>query len=116
MKKGDILFIDSSHVLRTGGDLPYIYFRVLPLLQSGVFIHIHDMFYPFTYPEKWIKQGRAYNEAYLVRALLSGNKNYQIQYFGNMLYRTDMAKKSEDITEIYPDLRDRGASLWLLKK
>ena len=116
LESGDILFIDSSHVLRNGGDLPYEYFRILPRLKKGVLIHIHDIFYPFTYPKEWIKQGRSYNEAYLVRALLSGNKNYQILYFGDMLFRTGMTDENDFCVKKYPELNDRGGSLWLMKR
>lgn len=51
LEKNDILFIDSSHVAKPGGDILYEYFKIIPRLQSGVLIHIHDIFYPFTYPK-----------------------------------------------------------------
>jgi hypothetical protein len=51
---GDILFIDSSHVLRTGSDVCFELFEILPALKSGVLVHIHDMFWPFEYPASWV--------------------------------------------------------------
>lgn len=81
----DILFIDSSHVAKTNSDINYLFFEILPCLQSGVYIHFHDMFWPFEYPKKWIYQGRGYNELYLLRAFLMNNRDYSIQYFGNYL-------------------------------
>lgn len=65
----DILFIDSSHVAKTGSDVNYYLFEILPRLSSGVIIHIHDILYPFEYPEAWvIDDQRSWNEAYAVRA------------------------------------------------
>ena len=57
------------------------YFNILPQLKSGVIIHIHDIFYPFVYPEKWLKEGRAYTEAYVLRALLENNDDYEIIFW-----------------------------------
>ena len=53
LEAGDILFINSTHVLRTGSDVCFELFEVLPRLASGVFVHFHDMFWPFEYPRKW---------------------------------------------------------------
>ena len=63
---GDILLIDSSHVSKTGSDVNFLVFEVLPRLKSGVWIHFHDIFYPFEYLEEWVKKGRSWNEAYLL--------------------------------------------------
>jgi len=49
----DILFIDSSHVSKTHSDVNYLFFEVLPRLQSGVYVHVHDVFFPFEYPREW---------------------------------------------------------------
>ena len=69
LDEGDILFVDSTHVSKIDSDVNHILFEILPRLRRGVFIHIHDIYYPFEYPKKWIYEGRAWNEAYLVRAL-----------------------------------------------
>src|SRR5471032_1228815 len=66
--RNDILFIDSSHVSKIGSDVNYLFFEVLPRLASGVVIHVHDIFWPFEYPEEWFREGRCYNELYLVHA------------------------------------------------
>lgn len=76
LKPGDILFIDSTHVVKTGSDVNFIMFQVLPLLQSGVLIHFHDVFYPFEYPLSWVLKGYNWNEAYLLKAFLMYNDNY----------------------------------------
>ncbi|MCM1211805.1 MAG: class I SAM-dependent methyltransferase [Blautia sp.] len=83
--ENDILFIDSSHVSRINSDVNYIFFEILPRLKKGVYVHFHDIFYPFIYPKKWIYQGRVYNEMYILRAFLMNNNKYSVQFFGEML-------------------------------
>ncbi len=74
----DILFVDSSHVLKAGSDVQYLLDHVLPALAPGVRIHFHDVFAAFEYPDTWLRQGVALNEAYAVRALLSGGDRYRV--------------------------------------
>jgi len=50
----DILFIDSSHVVKAGSDVAWLYFHVLPRLAPGVAVHVHDVFWPFEYPPAWL--------------------------------------------------------------
>ncbi|SKA05670.1 Methyltransferase domain-containing protein [Enhydrobacter aerosaccus] len=66
---GDMLFIDSSHILMPGSDVDLLLNRVLPRLPSGVLVHIHDIFLPFDYPSKW--GWRNYNEQQGVVPLLT---------------------------------------------
>jgi predicted O-methyltransferase YrrM len=54
LKKNDILFIDSTHVCKTGSDLNYLFFQILPVLNKGVIIHFHDVFNSFEYPRQWV--------------------------------------------------------------
>jgi predicted O-methyltransferase YrrM len=73
---GDMLFIDSSHVIRPGGDVTTEILRILPRLQSGVLVHIHDIFTPRDYPEAWLRhERRLWNEQYMLEAWLSGSRN-----------------------------------------
>lgn len=85
LRENDVLFIDSSHVAKIGSDVNYLLFEVLPVLASGVYIHIHDIFYPFEYPEHWIDEGRAWNEAYMLRAFLQYNQSFEIVLFNHYL-------------------------------
>lgn len=85
LESGDILFIDSTHVAKAGSDVNHLYFHALPRLKPGVWVHIHDMPWPFEYSADWLHQGRAWNEAYLVRAFLSFNTAYRIELWGNYL-------------------------------
>ena len=78
---GDILFIDSSHVAKTGSDVNYLYFEVLPRLQPGVRVHVHDIFLPHEYPRQWvIDENRSWNEQYLLRALLMDSNRYRVLF------------------------------------
>ena len=76
LQANDILFIDSSHVLKIGSDVQHLLFQVLPRLQAGVLVHFHDVLWPFEYPELWFRQGRAWNEAYVLRAFLQYNDTF----------------------------------------
>lgn len=85
LKENDILFIDSSHVSKMDSDINYLFFEILPRITPGVYIHFHDIFYPFIYPKEWVYEGRAYNEAYMLRAFLMHNREYSIQWFGGFM-------------------------------
>jgi predicted O-methyltransferase YrrM len=75
----DILFIDSSHVIRPQGDVVREYLELLPRLAPGVLVHIHDIFSPRDYPRRWVvDEVRLWNEQYLFEAFLSGNRGFQI--------------------------------------
>lgn len=112
LKRGDILFVDSSHVVKFASDVLFIFSEVLPLLNSGVIIHFHDIFWPFEYPYEWLEQGRAWNEAYFLRLLLMNNKNFEILYFNDY-----MGQKHRDLLEKYIPLasKNHGCGLWMEK-
>ena len=81
--ENDILFIDSSHVLRAGNDVKILYLEVLPELKKGVVIHSHDVFLPYDYPRKWVIDQLAFwTEQYILQAFLCLNKEYEV-LFGN---------------------------------
>jgi hypothetical protein len=78
LESGDVLFIDSSHRSFTNSDVTALYLDILPRLQAGVLIHIHDIFLPYDYPQEW--SDRFYNEQYLLACvLLTQNPSYEIQ-------------------------------------
>jgi hypothetical protein len=77
--KNDILFIDSSHMIRPDGDVLYEYLQLLPTLKPGVIVHIHDIFSPRNYPQQWlVDEVRFWNEQYLLEAFLTDNPNWEI--------------------------------------
>lgn len=81
LEAGDILFIDSSHVAKVGSDVVHLYLRVLPRLKPGVLVHVHDIFYPESYPTAWIQDGNAWNESLFLRAFLTCNAQFQVEAF-----------------------------------
>ena len=80
---GDVLFIDSTHVAKVGSDVNYLFFEVLPRLAVGKLVHVHDVFASFEYPIEWLREGRAWNEQYLLRAFLQFNDRFRVRLFGN---------------------------------
>lgn len=112
LEKGDILFIDSTHVSKCGSDLNYLLFEVIPSLANGVFIHIHDIFYPFEYPKGWVYEGRNWNENYLLRAFLMNNASYDVVLFSHYLHLFHSAI----FKEMPLAQKNFGGNLWLEKK
>jgi hypothetical protein len=110
LRSGDILFIDSSHVLKTGSDVHYELFEILPILKRNIMIHFHDVAYPFEYPDDWIfNKGYSWNEAYAVRAFLMYNHAYRVEFMTSAF-----AMFAPDI--VAPAIREfSGASLWVKK-
>ena len=112
LESGDFLIIDSTHVAKLASDVLRLLFEVLPALQRGVLVHFHDVFWPFDYPARWIREGRAWNEAYLLRAFLQYNAAFEVVYFYSFLeaqYRDRLA------TRMPLCLKRTGANLWLRK-
>ena len=112
LQAGDILFVDSSHVVKTGSDVNYVLFDILPVLNSGVLIHFHDVFYPFEYPKDWVYLGRNWNEDYFLKAFLMYNEAYEIQLFSGYLHRFH----KDTFKEMPLTYENKGANLWLKKK
>ena len=112
LKENDILFIDSTHVSKIGSDVNSVIFDILPKLHKGVFIHFHDVFYPFEYPKEWIYEGLAWNEAYILRAFLQHNDAFKIVFFNTYL-ELFHREKFERFMPLC--LRNTGGSIWLRK-
>lgn len=120
LEAGDILFVDSSHVSKTGSDLNHILFNIVPILKVGVYIHFHDIFFPFEYPEKWVSAGVAWNEAYLLRSFLQYNQSFRVELFTSYLVKCHRTKLESlcpltlNNEPVLPSLRDApGGSIWL---
>ena len=80
LEPDDILFIDSSHAVKFGSDVCYEFLEILPRLAPGVWIHVHDIFFPHDYPAEWLLERRtAFNEQYLLEAFLSCNEKFQVK-------------------------------------
>lgn len=79
LEENDVLFIDSSHVIRPGGDVLFEYLELLPRLKPGVIVHVHDIFSPRDYPQQWLVDWvRFWNEQYVLEAFLSQNPHWKI--------------------------------------
>lgn len=114
LDKNDILFIDSSHMIRPQGDVLFEYFEILPILKAGVLIHIHDIFTPKDYLEEWIQSVCFWNEQYLLEAFLSYNAEFKIIGALNFLKH----HHTDELTAACPVLRDQlesrePGSFWL---
>jgi predicted O-methyltransferase YrrM len=106
---GDVLFVDSTHVSKAGSDVNHLLFEVLPRLEVGVWIHLHDIFHPFEYPTAWVREGRAWHEAYLVRAFLSFNPAFAIRWFQSFMWA-----HHRPVLDRMPWIdRNPGGNLWL---
>lgn len=110
---GDILFIDSSHVAKTGSDVNYLYFQVLPRLRPGVFIHIHDIFFPYDYPKKWvIDENRSWNEQYILQALYVYSNVFKVVFGAAYAYYMF----PDHLTRLFSGSKVGGGSLWIRKE
>ena len=112
---GDVLFLDSSHVAKTGSDVNHLCFEVLPRLRQGVRVHFHDIFLPADYPKQWVlDQNRSWNEQYVVRALLMFNSAFRVLFGSSYAFAAHAVALREA-------LRDPGGayygggSLWIEK-
>jgi hypothetical protein len=85
----DLLFIDSSHICRTRGDLPYLFCNVIPSLPPGVLVHVHDIFLPYDYPnlyDQW-----CHTEQYLLACMLAHSRRYKVVLATHWLSRAHPA-------------------------
>jgi len=104
---GDILFIDSTHAVRTGGDVNYLVLEILPRLASGVLVHIHDIYLPYDYsPETLQRAWRQWSETSLVRAFLIDNPRVEILACLSQLHH----ERPAEMKEVFPDYRPRPTS------
>ena len=127
LEANDLLFVDSSHVSKIGSDLHTIMFEILPILKPGVYIHFHDIRYPFEYSKQLINSKVFWNEAYLLRSFLMFNNSFKIEFWLNCLLNFE---KNADMKkfEFLPlsgwdrlfnnslgDFRGAGGSIYLKK-
>jgi predicted O-methyltransferase YrrM len=116
LKEHDILFIDTSHTVKTGGDVTWIFHEILPRLAQGVIVHVHDVFLPGEYPEPWVMQGWGWNEAYLVQSFLAFNEVFEIIWGTQYM----LINHHDDVLAAFPGfqayLAMGGASLWIRRR
>jgi hypothetical protein len=114
LQAGDILFIDSTHTVKTGSDVNYLVLEVLPRLPAGVLVHFHDIFLPREYPQGWITKTLMFsNEQYLLQAFLAFNSAFEVEFSSAYLTVRDAEMLEERFGGF---LRwNEGCSLWLRK-
>ncbi len=119
LQENDILFVDSSHVAKTDSDVLRLLFDTLPSLNRGVILHFHDVLWPFEYPSGWLDEGRAWNEAYILRAFLQYNSAFQILYFNSMMevHYGDFMRREMPLAMKTPSsvVTPGNTSLWIRK-
>lgn len=114
LEKNDILFIDSSHVSRIGGDVNFLFLEVLPRLEPGVLAHAHDVFLPIEYPKDWVlKDRRFWNEQYLLQAFLIFNSAWEVVFANCYLGR----RFREEMKQTFPNSPWwGGGSFWMRRR
>src|SRR4029077_17078568 len=110
----DILFIDSSHTVKIGGDVNYLFLEVLPRLKPGVIVHVHDIFLPRDYRRDWVMdEFRFWTEQYLLQAFLMFNSDFEVLMANSYLSHY----YEEDLKATYPSLPSwDGGSFWMRRK
>lgn len=111
---GDVLFIDSSHVVKPYGDVNLIFSHVLPRIPTGVWVHFHDIFLPFDYPESWmVKQRHVYSEQYMLSAFLAHNSEWEVKFAVNYFahrYGVNAIQRELGL------LHESGGSFWIRRR
>ncbi len=122
LKENDILFIDSSHVLKIGNDVQYEYLEILPRLNKGVIIHIHDIFFPSEYPKRWVLEMHLFwNEQYILQAFLAFNSSFEVLWSGSYMHlrypdKLEKAFSSYDRERVWRTQMHGATSFWMRKK
>jgi Methyltransferase domain len=114
LESDDILFIDSSHTVKIGSDVNYLFLEVLPRLRPGVIVHVHDIFLPFEYRRDWVlDELRFWTEQYLLQAFLAFNSEFEVLMANSYLKHCH----EEDFKAAFPTLsRWEGGSFWMRRR
>ena len=110
----EVVLVDSSIQLvsKVGSDVNRIFSDILPRLALGVHVHFHDIFYPFEYPKDWIYAGRAWNEAYILKAFLQYNHLFKLILMNTFLHHFHQEFFSSNMPLC---LKNTGGSIWIQK-
>ena len=115
LAENDILFIDSSHVLKIGSDVHYEFLELLPRLRRGVVVHLHDIFLPLEYPRQWVmEEWRFWNEQYVLQAFLAFNDSFEVLWAGTYL----ALERPDDLARAFASFRPGityPGSFWMRK-
>jgi hypothetical protein len=115
--RNDVLFIDSSHVIRYGGDVLFLYLEVLPALAPGVVVHVHDIHLPEPYPRVYFDENRyVWNEQYLLQAFLCHNARFRVLLPCWWIHRDHDDCFRQAFPRYDPASHRPGSSLWIERK
>src|SRR5262249_41154954 len=113
LQAGDVLFVDTSHVVKLQSDVVYQLSTVLPRLNPGVWIHFHDIFTPYDYPIEWVTSHLfADNEQYALEALLNGGNRYAVELPLYVLWKEHF----DCMRRFFPRGRQRAQGFWIRKQ
>jgi hypothetical protein len=112
LQPGDILFFDGSHVGIMNSDVTVFFLEVLPRLKPGVWVHVHDIFLPWDYPQAWAE--RYYSEAYMLACWLLGGDRLKVELPVNFVSR-ELNPKELLGSAVPPDIALLGGSFWFRK-
>lgn len=114
LSPGDILYVDSTHVLKTASDVNHLIFGVLPILKQGVIVRFGTVMYPFEYPKLYTHDlNYSWNEVYALRAFMMYNSDFQITFFNDYFARTAREFSMRDTSLVVSSL---GNDLWLTRR
>jgi len=110
----DVLFIDSSHTVKIGGDVNYLFLEVLPRLRPGVIVHVHDIFLPFEYRRDWVVgEFRFWTEQYILQAFLTFNSQFEVLLANSYVNHYHQ----QELKAAFPGLSSwAGGSFWMRRK
>ncbi|HWI19732.1 MAG TPA: class I SAM-dependent methyltransferase, partial [Vicinamibacterales bacterium] len=115
LQANDILFIDSSHAAKFGGDVCREFLEILPRLRPGVWVHVHDIFFPHDYPAEWLIEKRiAFNEQYVLEAFLAFNRSFSVRaanYWLALAHRAEAELLAP--ASLWPSREPACASFWM---
>lgn len=119
LRAGDFVFIDSTHTVKYNSDVCREILEVMPLIADGVYVHFHDIFFPYDYPPEWLIDRRtAWNEQYMLEAFMAYNRRFEVIY-ANHLMSVDHAAVA---AQLWPDVltwpvpNHRCGSFWIRKR
>jgi len=117
LRENDILFIDSSHVIRPQGDVLYEYLFLVPKVPPGCLVHVHDIFTPRDYRADWVlDERRLWNEQYLLEAFLSFNGQFEVLWAMNWLWHRHRAKLERACPVLFNGGPREPSSFWMRRR
>jgi Methyltransferase domain len=113
LARDDVLFVDTSHVLKTGSDVQYLFLDVLPQIPVGTLVHVHDVFLPREYPMSWLTDLRFANEQYVLQAFLAFNDSFEVVWSSAYMHHRHSERLAALFHSYDAAASRQGASFWM---